>query len=532
MPQAFRTVGVFFLLLLFGLPGCQSIPSGRAVSVAPDAPSHRSIPLLDETLRLARAADDRGDGPETRRLAITILLDYPGRPELADAQWLLARSYELDHTPDRAMEEYGLFLRNYPDDARREEARRRLDVLMPRPPPADEQARTATPSVRTAVQLVLFPVRPADFSSLFHTFAGQGINTVIIKGFQNRQDPPYLAARTAPAGAGAVVKEIGVYFRTPQAPQLDDLVSPAVAAAHEQSLSLFVWMPWRTLDWVVSQHPEWQDWRYDPNTNTLRPSGRVDLWNPAVEDYLVELFTDLASSGIDGMLFGEDLFTGEFDGFGPAARRAFATTFQLEPTPAQLWARAPGPMDSSVPPGMVVERRPLFWRWAGWKGRSAGEQLSAMIGRIRERFPAVVVAQNIMADAVVSPSEGLARWGTDVLALTGTDGERGAMRARTIDYLAVLTYPRSALDPSALDDLVHRAAALTGSLARVMVKVPLIDWSTGQPLSAQVVDQWIAAVGDRDQSSVVWLYNSLRIPVDRLPHRQNQNGDDAGAGHP
>ncbi|MEW6324840.1 MAG: poly-beta-1,6-N-acetyl-D-glucosamine N-deacetylase PgaB, partial [Nitrospirota bacterium] len=275
---------------------------------------------------------------------------------------------------------------------------------------------------------------------------------------------------------------------------------------HGAGLAVFVWMPVRAMDWAVQRHPDWQDWSFDPASGALRPSGRLDSWRPDVQRYLVRLLTDLAGSGIDGLLFGEDLFVGEYGGLGPAARARFAAEFQRTPRPELFWSRA---ADSSLP-SKAPTRLPMFWRWAGWKSRAAGEQMAELVRALRTAHPGLLVAQNVAPEAISRPAEALARWNLDLLAL-----------APAVDYVAVLTYPEPGQSLSAaageLTELVDRAVQLVGAADRIMIKVPLMDRRTGRLLPDSQIGRFLAAAQRDHAPGVAYLYNSEKIR--RVPHR-------------
>ena len=111
-----------------------------------------------------------------------------------------------------------------------------------------------------------------------------------------------------------------------------------------------------------------------------------------------------------------------------------------------------------------------------------------------------------MPEAVAAPSDALARWNLDLLALVPA-----------ADYVALLTYPQAAQSEEALAELVGRAVQLAGGAERVMVKVALIDRPTGRRLPDAQVARFLSAVHRDHLPSVVYLYNSGAIH--QLPQR-------------
>ncbi|MBB5020711.1 poly-beta-1,6-N-acetyl-D-glucosamine N-deacetylase PgaB [Desulfurispira natronophila] len=131
----------------------------------------------------------------------------------------------------------------------------------------------------------------ADLETLFRNLHREGYGTVILRIFHNRHDR-YLTT-TADTGN---LPDAGVYFPTEYAPVIQDLTTPAVEQARRYDMQLFAWLGTRRADWLPPQNK-----LKDPVTD------RLSLYAPGSIPYLQQLFSDLARTGVNGILIQDDL---------------------------------------------------------------------------------------------------------------------------------------------------------------------------------------------------------------------------------
>src|SRR3989441_1356682 len=153
------------------------------------------------------------------------------------------------------------------------------------------------------MQLLGTYVWPEDLASLdereLNRLRQSGTNTVVLGVPQHRP-------------------KAGVYFKTDWAPVLQDRLAAVVGVVHQQSLQIWAALSVRRMDWV-DPALGWADWRYNSGTRRLDPAETLDLLHPALPDYLLGLFTDLAGTGIDGLLLLADPPSAANEGFRPHA---------------------------------------------------------------------------------------------------------------------------------------------------------------------------------------------------------------------
>ena len=70
-----------------------------------------------------------GDYIKARRALMQIISTFPGENDLAQVQWLIAKSYDLEGRASQAISEYKRFLANYPDHPNAQDAEDRIHRL-------------------------------------------------------------------------------------------------------------------------------------------------------------------------------------------------------------------------------------------------------------------------------------------------------------------------------------------------------------------------------------------------------------------
>lgn len=116
-------------------------------------------------------------------------------------------------------------------------------------------------------------------------------------------------------GANAVI------LSSEKADRLPDLetLPNTVFLAHQARLKIYFVLPLRALPSVLAENPEWEDMRYDLGSGTIQPTGRLDLFHPAVVEYLAAAFREIASYSVDGVLFNVDFYYGDSEGMSRLA---------------------------------------------------------------------------------------------------------------------------------------------------------------------------------------------------------------------
>jgi hypothetical protein len=264
---------------------------------------------------------------------------------------------------------------------------------------------------------------------------------------------------------------------------LRDGLSQLVPIAHRQGLSVYAAITLRRMS-GVDPPLDWSDWSYDPAQRQLRPSPYADLFHPAFQEYLVGFLTEVAGTGVDGVLFRADAPLGSTEGFSASGLRGFERDFQLRLDPEQLFpastrgAPATSPRDAQDQ-GKIYA--PDFWRWAGWKARESLKVMDRLRGAMRKQSPRLRFALEVHPEAITNPVEALAQYGEDLLEAKRTrfDFYLTGPRPGISEPRPGISEPRPGINEripgivERMPGIIERMIDLIGGAERIWVAAPL-----------------------------------------------------------
>lgn len=334
------------------------------------------------------------------------------------------------------------------------------------PPHPQEKILEALPTrdghlKMNAVQIFVFS--SPDIDSLgdeIRALRSKGVDTLIVRAFQNQGDRPLISSLE--------IKEPGVYFETDEAPVAGDVISPIVDIAGPLGMKVFAWITTRRSDWLINRHPEWLEYKYDFTLGRSLPTRSLSIFQGGVREKLKALVGDLAATGVDGILFQDDLIMRFNEGFSNLASRLFLMETGMGVHPDDLFI-------PSGSPGKAPRFRPLFHEWCRWKSKELMAFQNELAGEARRINPSISIAANVYYESVLKPENGLAWYAQDVRQLL----ENG------IDFLALMSYHRQIKSELSLNDeqlnaileqVVGRAKELSIDESRIIFKIQTTDW--------------------------------------------------------
>lgn len=410
-----------FLLLL--LPVVQMVGCLYAPVLAPQV-STPSASIGQSDLETAVQAYEQGEYADAIRILMSILQRYPGAPILSETQWMLAKSYEAEGEDRLALEEYLRFMKNYPGSTHFLEAKLRSDILIEAVGIPSPQGPLET--IRAVQLMSAVFTDQKSFEATIQMFSSKGVNTLIIPVIQPSDSLP------------------GVLFKTDEAPLIQDLLKPVLTVAHNHRMRVFASLPLRQLDWLKDRH--WMDLKFDPATGSFEPSGQLDLWNPAVQAYLLSLYLDLAAYSLDGLIIEEPVGYSETEGFNETGLKQFNEDFGLSVLPSDLYRD--GPLS------------PAFWKWTGWKNRRVTAVLKHLVHELHLKRPQLRIGLAMSNETIGQPIKALVNYGQDLLE--AKDAE--------FDFF-VFAWPPRSFRPGDLAVTVKQAKELLSDPDKVMFRI-------------------------------------------------------------
>ncbi|MBI5343841.1 MAG: hypothetical protein HZB83_00625 [Deltaproteobacteria bacterium] len=465
--------GIFLLAVFFLFP--------RIAASTEERPYFTDRGQFNYGRFLAEEGDYRTSAMEFERL----IEAFPGSPLAHEAQFRLSGAYFNSGLFSKAEENYRLFLLNFRWSTLRAEAEamaseaheRSKTERLPKVVLARSDSDAAIPSLEPssvaairAVQVMFFEGRNYDdISSEMRRLKEAGVDTVIIRAFHNRGDRFHRVAHSE--------RDSGVYFSTALSPVVGDVLPEFAAIAHKNGLKVFAWMTSRYADYGVEDSDDLSCKGYEIAIKAYTRCKGLDIFNENAVRRLEAIYSDLAATGVDGILFQDDLVLRHNEGFGPYAAALFKKDTGLAASPDELYVAGEGGN---------VHYTPLFWKWATWKNG----RLLAVAKRLKhaaeKKKPGLKFALNLMYESVTNPPYALA-WLSQSLPEAVKAG---------FDYYSIMAYHRqmgAELEMSQsevrglITKMTEEASKTAGDPRRILIKLQTIDWKTGTPLPDEEV---------------------------------------------
>lgn len=388
----------------------------------PSRPAKVTMPSRDVIagiLESGRQAYVQGRYERAINLFRRVLEGYPHAPEQPEAMLFLAKALEANGDTALALTEYRRLTGDYPQSSQARVARNKIPDLERRLAPLRQPVPSQIIGTFVRLDTRLDTIESLDDQDMAR-IRQTGANTLVVRVARNRTSPSSLgeggpAKGPSPPGERS---EVGVYFKTDWAPVVQDRLAALVKQAHSQGLQVWAAVAVRRMDWI-DPALGWADWRYNLSTAELVRAETLDLMHPAVPEYMVGFFSDLAASGVDGVLLLANPASGPGDGFSSHARRSFERDIGQPIDPGRL--------QLALARDRSLDFAPEFWRWIGWKQREQFKVVEGVMRAVRRVYPGLKVSLEVHPETVTNPRVALAWYAEDLLDL----------RRYRIDYIAL-----------------------------------------------------------------------------------------------
>jgi len=464
----------------------------------------------DAQFSYARFLSDAGDYADAAREYGRFIERFPGSPMTDEIQFRMASAYLDAGMFKEAKAEFGLFISNFPASAFAAAAGQRFNEAARRAAPAglpvvvipDINFITAGERLR-AVQVMNFVSRDyAGVEEELRSLRVAGVNAIILRVFHNKDDRFYPAAVR---GAQA-----GVYFKSANAPVVDDVLGRVLPIAHRNGLKVFAWMTTRYADYGIENDAAVSCRAYDMASGAMTLCKGLDLFNDKAVARLEAIYSDLAAYPIDGVLFQDDLVLRHNEGFGRRMDALFKKETGKTVDPDALYIQDGGDAQARY--------TPLFWEWAAFKNRRLLYVADRLRQTVRLKRPQALFAINLMYESLTNPAYALA-WLSQSFS-AAVDNE--------FDYYSVMAYHKQMDDelgtgPAAIRATIEKmavdAVAMTADPGKVLIKLQTVDWKTGEPLPADEVVRLIRRMEGKGGVSIALVPYRPGLPVYELGDR-------------
>jgi tetratricopeptide (TPR) repeat protein len=502
-----RRTAVLFLLIFIFLGSSQS-------------PGQEKLLNPGEFYDASMTLYHKGNYGEAIQGFLTIIQSAPASKLVSYSQYMIGLCYLKMEKYEEAIQQLELHLRNFPESDRRQEAEKGIQIakgrlkeklpafstlsepVVKKPFPNNKKAKR-----RICVQASYFEGKTLEeMEKRVKELKNAGVNTVILRVFQNRGD------RTYPFVTGK--REEGVYFKTEYAPVVDDLLGKLAEIIHRNGLEIFAWMTTRYASYGLEGSPEYRCMKYNFETKKIDMARGLNLFHPEVLKRLENLFRDLGRTPIDGILFQDDLILKHDEDFSPEANKAFLKEFGYLPNPELFYI---DPYKSEGGKYFVKGYTDRFWTWANWKNRWLMNVAKRLMEASRETNPNLQFAINLYFEAVLNDLNGVA-WFSQSLS--------GALR-NNFDYYAVMAYHRQAMKDrnieageaiSLMAEATRKATEGVGDPCKVLMKVWILDWKRNgivndELISQKEIEETLSGILNHGEVSLAFVPYIDRFPI-------------------
>ncbi len=365
------------------------------------------------------------------------------------------------------------------------------------------------PGIRRILGAQILVFRSTDYAqveSSIKDLATAGVNTLIVRAFQNRGDRIYRFARPR--------CRVGVYFKTTHAPVVDPVLSRIVSLAHQHGLRVFAWMETRKMPLHFPDPEASRAISYRFETKSYGSIPQWSIFDKAVEKRLIGLYHDVAMSGVDGILIQDDLVMRQNEDFSSKAVTLFEKETGKRLSPKILYSKV---FQDSAGHWCVPNYSDTFWQWACWKNQKLLDLARKLILSAKGVNPEIEIAMNFMYESVTNPKNALA-WLSQSLA---------EATKLPIDYYAIMAYHRQMREELQLSEeatynkIAHMTAImlkLVDNPNKVLMKVQMADWKTRKQISPYEANQVFNKINSQGRVSLAFIPYSPTFPLNVIGH--------------
>jgi hypothetical protein len=329
-----------------------------------------------------------------------------------------------------------------------------------------------------AAQVHVLPGTSWDETEQFiDELADAGFNAIIIRVFHNRHDRYHEIT-----GLKKDEGPTGVYFRTSLAPTIHDVLTPLSGICRRRGMRIFAWMTTRRMDWL--DMPEARDRRFDETVKSLEDSQHFDIYNIDFRDYLFDIYADLASMPLDGIVLQDDFVILTREGFSTAALDAFRRDTTQAIDPAEIFNYL---SNGEYDPDNMNSK--LSQEWAVFKSGHVASIGDAIIDACKSVNQELLIGMNLYYDTMYDPDKGRRWLGQDISAILNS----------RFDLVFAMAYHRQMaeeLDIDVTEAIAELNRNVSGLIepfdSRLVIKLQLRDWSSGDEIGQEELSRIIS----------------------------------------
>jgi biofilm PGA synthesis lipoprotein PgaB len=202
---------------------------------------------------------------------------------------------------------------------------------------------------------------------------------------------------------------------------------------------------------------------------------KLDIFNPEAIKRILSVYRELALKRIDSILIQDDFILRFNEGFSPWGKKKFEKVTQV---PARE--------------GLLMRKNSLFNKsWNRIKVNQITEILGLIISTCKKVNPKIKIGMNIYYETPLFPQRSTKWYAHDLTKIMGTG----------LDYIYLMSYHRQIKEEMRFSEdknkaffkeLIRKAKSICSD--KLIVKVQIRDWETGQRLTANELQTYLALI--------------------------------------
>ncbi|MCK5684822.1 hypothetical protein KAJ27_11905 [bacterium] len=352
-----------------------------------------------------------------------------------------------------------------------------------------------------AIQLLFSPVeKRSQLDTFFHKTRQAGIDSVIIRLFSLPGDRDFWRRKGEENFSG-------VYYKTKHAPWKDIYLPEIIKSAKKFGVKVFGWMTTRKSVWALEQHPEWADVYYDINKKKYRYHvDRLDIFNPAVCNYLSKLLKDVPENGLDGLLFQDDLVIRYNEGFTKSGINGYHEFNESDVgiMPKDLFKEISFCKEDNR--NYVTKFTKEYYKWQEWKNLYLISLLNTFSDEMKSKNEYFKVIYNCYYETIVMPDKAIEWLSQDISSM---------QKYLNVDHISIMLYHiqmERELKKNFEDIKKMVDTGLKNNIqsSKVVIKIQLKDWKTRKCESSDKIEQIVKLLKKNNINSFIF------VPIDNV----------------
>lgn len=283
-----------------------------------------------------------------------------------------------------------------------------------------------------------------NLDDFFKKLSDKGINTVFFRVFHNEKDRPHFNSKLKCTS--------GVYYKTDYACVVSDLLPKIIDHAHKHNMKVYGWMATRSLSFLKTKENMSQS--LSPDGGNITGYG-ANIFKENVRNTILNLFEDLAKTGVDGILFQDDFILKYNEGSDKYAAKLFEKETGIQVSSKNFFESIKKQNNKLV----FSKYTDYFYIWASWKTVHLANFFKEIKYTVKSINPKIKIAANVYYETPID----------DKAAVSWYSQNLEILKKAGADYYAIMGYVEQIQNEKKMD--FYEALSYIGRIVKNAIKV-------------------------------------------------------------